>query len=583
MKQLILIPLVVILINCSDTPKPRTVPATNITLSTAEFSTINTLALHTENEIQLIAVVEPDNSTDKGMVWSSDNPSVATISDSGKLRAISLGTSVITAKSASNSFISAKLTLNVVSAETQIVACKITNTMLSGFMLSFDKSVEGLSIDNVILNNNASVLGVFPTKIDGQTDSKSYNVNIENLKARTNYLISINKEGYAFSGNLSLTIIKNSDARLISFTVGGIPITPIEGGTATLYNAPHKQDITYSIPSGAYITPKPEIDGSNASNTYKITAEDGSTKIFTILIMPYDANSNPYGIYSPTHLSDVRNALTANYKLMNDINLPELDAAGADLALGISDYASSGWLPIGKNDVLSFSGCFDGNSKLVNNMVIARGTTNLIGLFGYIGKNGVIKNIGVNMGNNNVVGLDYIGGLVGYNKGNVRFAYANGAVSANSKNAYVGGLVGRNEGTIQQCFASVAVTGGHAAGGLVGFNSGNITDNFSTGAISSSDYNGGLVGQNDGTGIIKTCYSTGAVSGNYVGGLVGYGAGETKYSYWDINTSGQTTSAGGEGKSTLEMKSATPYSSFWTSDKWIFSSREYPKLYENIN
>jgi len=46
----------------------------------------------------------------------------------------------------------------------------------------------------------------------------------------------------------------------------------------------------------------------------------------------------------------------------------------------------------------------------------------------------------------------------------------------------------------------------------------------------------------------------------HVGGLVGYSERTVRKSFWDIETSGQTTSAGGTGKTTAEMKSIATFS-----------------------
>ena len=68
------------------------------------------------------------------------------------------------------------------------------------------------------------------------------------------------------------------------------------------------------------------------------------------------------------------------------------------------------------------------------------------------------------------------------------------------------------------------------------------------------NYAGGLCGYNN-TGIISECYSTGVVTGINGGGLVGQNSsGVIKDSFWDIETSGRTTSAGGTGLSSAEMK-----------------------------
>jgi hypothetical protein len=71
---------------------------------------------------------------------------------------------------------------------------------------------------------------------------------------------------------------------------------------------------------------------------------------------------------------------------------------------------------------------------------------------------------------------------------------------------------------------------------------------------------GGLVGYND-YGNVSNSYSTGNVTGDlHVGGLVGQNLGYVHNSFWDMQTSGQTTSSGGTGKNTTEMKSLATFS-----------------------
>jgi len=182
------------------------------------------------------------------------------------------------------------------------------------------------------------------------------------------------------------------------------------------------------------------------------------------------------------------------------------------------------------------------------------------------------------------------GGLVGSNGGDIVHCYSTAAVSGND---YVGGLVGyNNDGSITTSFSTSAVSGRSSVGGLVGYNrDGSITTSFSTGTVSSSGFNvGGLVGYNEYYGTVTHCYSTGAVSGNYcVGGLVGWNAGYLRICFWDIQTSGQTKSAGGTGKTTAEMQTASTFlEAGWdfvgetangTEDIWWMPENDYPKLW----
>jgi len=192
-----------------------------------------------------------------------------------------------------------------------------------------------------------------------------------------------------------------------------------------------------------------------------------------------------------------------------------------------------------------------------------------------------------------VSGNSDVGGLVGINLyGSVTQCYSSGSVNGNSY--CVGGLVGRNEGTMTYCYSTGTVSGEGDVGGLVGLNRGTVLMSYSTGAATGNTSFGGnvggLVGANDGT--VSNSYSTGAVSGNrYIGGLVGFGSSNyVTACFWDIETSGQTMSAGGTGKTTAKMQTAKTFlDAGWdfvdetangTEDIWwILEGQDYPHLW----
>ncbi|MHC4641832.1 MAG: GLUG motif-containing protein [Planctomycetota bacterium] len=179
-----------------------------------------------------------------------------------------------------------------------------------------------------------------------------------------------------------------------------------------------------------------------------------------------------------------------------------------------------------------------------------------------------------------VNGVDVVGGLVGFNFGYVSNCYS---VSSFSGGNQVGGLVGFNGGGIEKSYSTGDIGGVLEVGGLVGFNYGGIENCYSTGDVNGFDNVGGLVGNNDSH--IVRCYSTGNVSGSEdIGGLVGYNNSPMiKASFWDVITSGQTTSAGGTGLPTADMQTESTY----TDAGWDFimpiwkmncEGMSYPKL-----
>ena len=192
-----------------------------------------------------------------------------------------------------------------------------------------------------------------------------------------------------------------------------------------------------------------------------------------------------------------------------------------------------------------------------------------------------------------VSGDDYVGGLVGDNKhGSISASYSTARVSGDR---YVGGLVGLNwpGSSITASYSTGSITGNDEAGGLVGNNVGSIVASYSTARVSGDRYVGGLVGHHSGS--IATSYSTGVVTGySWVGGLVGIDYwGSITSSFWDRETSGQSSSDGGTGLTTAEMRHISLYlDAGWdfvdevsngTCDYWQMSLGDYPTLRSQVH
>ena len=58
---------------------------------------VNRLSLEKGERVQLQAVVYPENATDKSVIWTSSDTSVADVDKNGMVSAISYGTATITA------------------------------------------------------------------------------------------------------------------------------------------------------------------------------------------------------------------------------------------------------------------------------------------------------------------------------------------------------------------------------------------------------------------------------------------------------------------------------------------------------
>ncbi len=290
---------------------------------------------------------------------------------------------------------------------------------------------------------------------------------------------------------------------------------------------------------------------------------------------------------------------------------------------------------------------------------------------GLVGRNGLPINmqhsamISSSHSSAEVSGRD-VGGLAAENFGTIIYSYATGDVSA-SADGEGGGLVGRNfYGTIRASYATGNVSGGNPVGGLAGYNwAGRIISSYATGNVKGEGEGndvGGLVGRvlsDEGESWIISSYATGDVSGGSsarslaVGGLAGsvytradvqvvhnvkvvasYATGRVSGtepvgglfgfrqdtrrgasrimvtdSYWDTQTSGQTSgvgsgnSAGIQGRTTAHLQSPTGYTGIYgawdgdldnadgdnnvatgTDDFWDFgTSGQYPALKADLD
>jgi hypothetical protein len=346
--------------------------------------------------------------------------------------------------------------------------------------------------------------------------------------------------------------------------------------------------------------------------------------------------NDPYKIATATDLNDIGNHIedfNKSFLITSDINLAQ--------------YTGSQFKIIG-NSTNPFRGVFDGNGHTVSNFSYNSNRSN-VGLFGvttvatiknlgiinpdvdagsgdrvgglvgFLDGSGGVKNCFVQGGH--IIGDTLVGGLVGskYYNTLIQDCWSSSEVYGTT---YVGGLVGDNfDSDIYRCYAAGPVFGINRVGGLVGEHSymrlvecyatGNVTkfgtgtpnfhgglvgylrdggiyNSYALGSVTGKYYAAGLVGYMEDADV-NTCYSAGFVSGSssYTGGLVARKDSDSHiyYSFWDVNTSGQLTSAGGTGKTTVQMKTKSTFTSagwdffaFWLIDEGI----DYPELRWNV-
>ena len=223
--------------------------------------------------------------------------------------------------------------------------------------------------------------------------------------------------------------------------------------------------------------------------------------------------SSPYLIQTKVQLNNVRNNLSAHYKLVANI---------------VFDAEDSAFEPIGSSSTDAFSGTFDGNGFSIVGINISNSSTEYTGLFGY--STGTIKNLGMVEGNIKASRSESCtaGGIVGLNYGVIENCYNTSSVTTTSSNSYQaisrsGGIAGTNYQKIINCYnigtlqatASSTYSAQAYAGGIAGYSSGSIYNCYNAGSVSISTTAGssgrhirkvgGICATNNG-GSINYCY-----------------------------------------------------------------------------
>ncbi len=309
------------------------------------------------------------------------------------------------------------------------------------------------------------------------------------------------------------------------------------------------------------------------------------------------------------------------------LNSPALFGASFELANNIDASITSSWSG-GFEPIDFFAGTLDGLRHVINGLFIDQGA-NTGGMFRFIDADGEVfemqlTNADVRVGGGGILaafndgkiaGVAVSGSIVA--EDNSGGAFAGGLVGANGSSGSIidsfstasvevilpvdvsfddltaGGLVAENTGVIERSHSTGSVTltdetgsGFLVGGGLVGVNFAEITDSYSTSSVTANDGTvilGGLVGINDtdpdfvSSGVITNTFSTGSVSytgsgSSTLGGLVGFNGTTVTASFWDTQTSGQSTSAGGTGLTTAQMQDTQGFYDRALAAGWDFST-----------
>jgi filamentous hemagglutinin family protein len=425
-------------------------------------------------------------------------------------------------------------------------------------MIADDVKIAGANVAAKQWNINPS---------DFTADLGTANTLAANLSRGTS--IAVNAQGTKGAGDIAVqsNVRWNGNAALAlnaahSVTVApGVTLANTGAGNLTL-----RADAS-AVDNGGSVTNRGTIDWSKSTGI--VAAMYDMNGSYT----PGTIRSN--AAWSAAPFSGLVTQVTA-YQLVNsiaDLGRVKSNLAGT-YALGQSIELSDATNIANIGSAASpFTGQFDGMGHLLSDLSVKGGAST--GLFGVIGKSGVVRNfvldsgtavstggpVGllagendgriVNVGTTGSVsqptgGKTPAGGLVGENRGRIEQSWSGASVNGVGK---IGGLVGENDGVVNTSYALGYLTAGTqgSIGGLVGVNYATIEMSYSTSFINGGAYMGGIAGNNAGT--IRQSYTTSslypATGAHMAGGIAGVNTGTIKSDvYWDKDNAGVTASVG---------------------------------------
>ena len=444
-------------VGCNNTPDNSTDNSENSSNSSVVEDEVSislnktALTLEIPEEEMLVATVE---NSEEDVVWTSSNPEIATVSETGKVTAIAVGTATITAtveeKTAtctvtvttppiSLHFYDEELGLKVTDEYTVVLTCTNGDGMTVAWSVDESENLEIVSSKTTIANNQCEatikanktgnstvsvvVNGVTATLPVSITDK--YALTINGVEEVEKYL------GLSKTYTLNYTYEKNGvagDASDIEWTVSDSAIASLSNGVLTT------------------------------------TAKSGS---FTVKGVVGDVEQEmTFGTYIPvasaTDFANIANDLTANYVLTKSIDFA---TSGKPTRVSpIAPYANTGaskdtgYYPQ-ENE---FEGIFDGNGYALMNYTPYAGNNTQNALFGALGEKGIIRNVSL------INASMYLGGssLVYWCEGRVENIYLEmnigGPTTALTKNNPLAGVITKMQlqSSIENCVVHMNLASG---------------------------------------------------------------------------------------------------------------------------
>ncbi len=263
----------------TKTPTPDTsIKATGVSLSLTQ------LTLEINKTFQVLSKVEPDNTTDKSVYWSSRDAHIAIVDTNGNITGKSLGNTIITART--SNWKTTAVSVTVVNKPQPTSTIRVTPTTVLNQIYP-----ESISLDNTSLSLKSSDTKQLKVTIKPQnTNQRSIKWSSSNGQVATVNVsgkVTAKNQGTA---NITVKTINGKKAVSKITVVGNQVVTP-----TLISNPPTKTPTTTTVPNPPTNTPTTTIVPNTPTKTPTKTPTNTPTPT-QIIINPSSLSLTPSDI-----------------------------------------------------------------------------------------------------------------------------------------------------------------------------------------------------------------------------------------------------------------------------------------------